>query len=145
MPWANWLANLYKSNYSVIFVSHGVCVMPPIKRQHFTHELFMSTRFLQPICCIIYIMISIGTEDGVGLHRETALSLSHIQTLFDTSAADDFRKHVGKRRNCSKQAICPFATMFSALFNQYTYIFRDCSCLKLVNFKDICFMWERGV
>ena len=48
------------------------------------------------------------------------LTLSNLQTRYDASAADDSRKLCEKRRNCSKQAICPFATKFSTLFNKFT-------------------------
>ena len=34
-------------------------------------------------------------------------------------------KNCNKRRNCSKQAIFPFATMFSIFFSNYTYNHRD--------------------
>ena len=36
-----------------------------------------------------------------------------IYTFYDASAADNFLKTNDKRRNCSKRAISPFATMFS--------------------------------
>ena len=36
-----------------------------------------------------------------------------------------FWKHGDKRRNCSKQAISPFATMFSYFFSKYTLTYRD--------------------
>ena len=41
------------------------------------------------------------------------LTLSHLYTHFDASAADDFWKHRDKRRNCSKRAISSYSTMFS--------------------------------
>ena len=39
----------------------------------------------------------------------------------DVSAADIFWKHCDKRRNCSKQAISPFATIFSISLSNNTY------------------------
>ena len=46
---------------------------------------------------------------------------SHIDAFW--SAAKNFWKHCGKRRNCSKQTISPFVTMFSTLFNHYINIY----------------------
>ena len=40
-----------------------------------------------------------------------------------------FWKHGNKKRNCSKQAISPFVTMFSNLFNYCTFIWSE-----LINF-----------
>ena len=52
-----------------------------------------------------------GTDDIVAL-----LTLSLIYTLSDASAADGLlKKHSHKRKNCSKQAISPFASMCSTL------------------------------
>ena len=50
------------------------------------------------------------------LSYEVRLKFRTMQTHFDTYAADDSCKHRDKRRNCSKQAISPLATMFSTLF-----------------------------
>ena len=44
----------------------------------------------------------------------TELTLYSIDTHFDTSTADSFWKHCGKRRNCSLWAISSFPTMFSS-------------------------------
>ena len=41
------------------------------------------------------------------------IDINICQMLCDASAADDFWKHCGKRRNCSIRVIFPFATMFS--------------------------------
>ena len=50
------------------------------------------------------------------------------------TAADDFWKHCGKRRNCSSWAISHFATMamFSILFNNYTFIYGEFLCFRFV-------------
>ena len=51
------------------------------------------------------------------------LTLSLIKTLSDASAADGFLKKISvERRNCSKRAISPFATM-SKVINSITKIF----------------------
>ena len=42
------------------------------------------------------------------------------------------------RWNCSWWAVSPFATMFSTLFSNYTYIYRTFSCFCLVVFKVVC-------
>ena len=49
-------------------------------------------------------------------------TLSHIHTLSDVSAADDFWQHSYKNKNCLKQAISPFATVFWSLFDHSTFI-----------------------
>ena len=61
------------------------------------------------------------------------LTLYRIQTLSDASAADDIWKHCVKRRNRSKQAISPFAIMFSIFLPR---CFQSCLL-------QICCMWER--
>ena len=67
--------------------------------------------------------------------------------LSDASAADNFWKPCDKRRNCAKQAISPFATMFSTLFKKlnshllrYITFLPKCSQSHLL---QICYMWER--
>ena len=72
---------------------------------------------------------------------ERGLTLSHINTLSNASAVDNFWKHCDNKRNCSKQAISPFATMFLTFF-QYiviiTFIYRGFPCYCLGNFKVVC-------
>ena len=41
------------------------------------------------------------------------LTLSQTSPSFNLSAVQVFRKHCGKRRNCSLRAISPFPTVFS--------------------------------
>ena len=53
------------------------------------------------------------------------LTVLLLQTRFDASAADVFWKHCDKRRNCSRRAISPFATKFSTICSNYSYINRD--------------------
>ena len=43
------------------------------------------------------------------------LTLSQTSPGFHVSAVQVFRKHCGKRRNCSQRAISPFLTVFSTL------------------------------
>ena len=47
------------------------------------------------------------------------LSHSHTMTPFDSLKIYSCRKHCEKRRNCLKQAISPFLTMFSILYDTY--------------------------
>ena len=70
-----------------------------------------------------------------------------MQTHFDASAADDFWKHSDERRNCSKRAFSPFATMFSTHFDNCPVIYRyvpvclpRCFQSRLL---QICCMWKR--
>ena len=51
------------------------------------------------------------------------LTLSKKKMLSDASAAHNLRKHCGRRRNCSKWSIFPFATMFSTLLNNCSFIY----------------------
>ena len=53
----------------------------------------------------------------------SCLTHSHIMTLFDAYGKEAFRKHCGKRRNCSLRAISPFPTMFSTLSKTEIIIF----------------------
>ena len=66
----------------------------------------------------------------------TLLTLSHLLTHFDASAADNFWK----------QAISPYATMFSTLFDNKTLIYQAFSNF-VYKFQSrllqICCMWER--
>ena len=74
------------------------------------------------------------------------LLLTHMkQTNFEASAADDNWKHCDKRRNCSLWAISLFGTIFSILFHDSTYIFRDFSIVLhrcfLISL-HICCVWK---
>ena len=51
------------------------------------------------------------------------LTLSQTSPGFYVSAVQVFRKHCGKRRNCSLRAISPFPTMFSIPFGELSTIF----------------------
>ena len=67
------------------------------------------------------------------------LTHSHLKLLADASAADDFSKHCDKRRNCSKQAISPFATTFFQFSKQlHTLIYRDFLCFCPYVSKVLC-------
>ena len=62
----------------------------------------------------------------VSLLGSDLLTLSQMQTLSDTSAGDRFLKHSDKKKkNYSKQAISPFATMFSLIVIAYPFNYRD--------------------
>ena len=63
------------------------------------------------------------------------ITLSDIYTVSDAFAEDKFWKHCDRRRNCSKQAISPFATMFSILFSNCTFIYRYFPRFWLIVFK----------
>ena len=69
--------------------------------------------------------------------QSSLLTFSYIQRLFEASAADGFWKHCDKRRNCSKQAISPFATMFSTFFSNYTFIYWYCPSFCLDIFRVV--------
>ena len=49
-----------------------------------------------------------------------------------------FWKDSDKRRNCSKQAISSFVTMFSTLFNKHIFIYVDFPFLCQVVFNVVC-------
>ena len=71
----------------------------------------------------------------------------HIQTLPKASAADDYWKRCDKRRNCSRRANCFFFIMFSTLFNNNNFIYRDFStvvrsCNQRRLLQIVC-MWGR--
>ena len=70
--------------------------------------------------------------------QQNSLILYHILTLSDASAADDFWKHCGKGRNCSKREISPFVTMFTTFCINYTFIYRDFQFFCQLAFKVIC-------
>ena len=53
------------------------------------------------------------------VHFFTMLTLSQTSPGFYMSALKVFRKHCGKRRNCSLQSISPFPTMFYTLFENF--------------------------
>ena len=57
--------------------------------------------------------------------------------LLGASAVDDW-KHCGKRRNCSKQVISSFATIFCTSFSNIIYIFRDFPRFCLDVIKVVC-------
>ena len=46
-------------------------------------------------------------------YRPKGLTHSHTMMPFDAPGKQAFRKHCGKRRNCSLRAISPFPTVFS--------------------------------
>ena len=71
-----------------------------------------------------------------------SLTLFPLMTHSDACAADDFWKHCDKRRNCSKRAISPFATMFSVDFSNYTFIYRDLPCFCMFVFKVVCWIFS---
>ena len=74
-----------------------------------------------------YCWVNVSLHRFVILVKQLQITLYHIQTLSDASAADDFRKHFGKGRNCSQQAISPFATMLSTFFkNSFLHLQRVC-------------------
>ena len=78
------------------------------------------------------------------LKNQNVNPFPHIDA-FCSSAADDFWKHCGKRRNYSKWAISPYTRTFSMLFSNYTFINRDFCQLdifKVVSYK--CVVWEKG-
>ena len=95
-------------------------------RDIFKHELlenFKFNHFLDMIYKICFQKSSVSEAFMVICRVELTLSLK--QTLSNTSAADAFRKHCGKRRYCSKRAISSFATMFSTSLSDNTLIYRD--------------------
>ena len=47
------------------------------------------------------------------------LTNSHAMTPFDAPGKQAFRKHCGKRRNCSLRAIFPFPTVFSTHLDNF--------------------------
>ena len=51
--------------------------------------------------------------------RIVRLTLSQTIPGFYVSAVQVFRKHCGKRRNCSLRAISPFSTVFSTLLENF--------------------------
>ena len=69
--------------------------------------------------------------------------------LFDASVADNFWKHFCKRRNCLKQAIPPFDTIFSTLLQvcsiTLALIYGDFSRICQYVFKVVCIRWLEGV
>ena len=48
-----------------------------------------------------------------------AITHSHTMTPFDAPGKQAFRKHCGKRRNCSWRAISPFPTVFSTHLDNF--------------------------
>ena len=50
----------------------------------------------------------------------------HLKTIFSTK---------WKKRNCSWSGIFPFATMFSSVFNDYTFLYRDFAPCSIYVFK----------
>ena len=62
------------------------------------------------------------------------LTLFHIQTISDASAGVDLCRHHGKRE--IERSLSSFATMFSTLFNKYSFIYRDFPYLCLDVFKS---------
>ena len=86
--------------------------------------------------------------------KDSEMILANISKIFitrrhfDASAADDFWKHNGKRRNCLEWGISPFATKFSTLFNNSTFVSRDFPNLCLYVFKVVCcgvLVWGKGL
>ena len=62
----------------------------------------------------LFYLITILVVQQNGFYRSIiGLTLYSIYTHSDASTPDSFRKHCGKRRNCSLQAISPFPLMFS--------------------------------
>ena len=59
---------------------------------------------------LTYDVYSMPIWDCLG--KRFIVTLSHFKTHVDASAADNFWKLCDKSRNCSKQAISPFITMF---------------------------------
>ena len=63
-----------------------------------------------------------------------------------TSAADNVLKHCGKRKLCSVRAISPYSTVFSTLFDRYTFIYKGFPWFFSWRFQSrllqICYIWE---
>ena len=65
----------------------------------------------------------------VNLDQNNRLTHSHTMTPFDALKIYSCRKHCEKRRNCLKQAISPFLTMFSTLYDTYFSLFKMSSAI----------------
>ena len=74
-----------------------------------------------------YFEFVLSSESGgfSSLWQNTIQPFPTYRFFLDTSAADFYWKQCDKRINCSKQAISSFATTFSFLVNDYTFIYKN--------------------
>ena len=97
----------------------------------------------------IYWKIVLLSHVNWEFQHSNTLTLSHLHTLSDASAEDDFWKHCDKGRNCSKRAISPFShnvfNFLPVIKPTIIAIFHICLIVTF-NFSrllQICCLWER--
>ena len=141
------------NNYSVSSRRFlGKLPVPPAR--HNANPTTQSTKQGSQVFCMTRLRIKPATSRTQGGINNSRRGLCQLYTghmlvtifkhfpryrcFFDTFAADDFWKHFGKWRNCSLWAISHFATMFSTLFNNCSFVYREFPYFWLNVFKVVC-------